>query len=106
MSEELETSWSNRTATVSAGIGFILLFVLILWLAYIPLRPEPLEEVAGRERLATLNEISSEGIRQISEYGVVDATAGIFRIPVEKAMEITVRELGRSGPKSATAEQE
>lgn len=94
MSEPLETSWSNRPATVAAGVGFILLFVLILWLAYVPLRPDSLAEVAGRERLATLRDISGEGIKQISEYGVVDATAGVFRIPLEQAMEITVRELG------------
>jgi len=93
---EIESSWGNRTLSVIGGIGFILLFLLILWLAYLPYRPEPISEALSESRLNNLKEIENATSETISGYGVVNPVKGVYRIPVEQAMKITVNEY-RSG---------
>ncbi|MBC2603092.1 hypothetical protein [Puniceicoccus vermicola] len=89
---EIETSWGNRTLSVIGGVGFILLFLLILWLAYLPYRPEPISEVLAETRLQNLQEIRNASAEVIDSYGVVNPNEGIYRIPVEEAMRLTVEQ--------------
>ncbi|MEM0967100.1 MAG: hypothetical protein AAGJ81_13220 [Verrucomicrobiota bacterium] len=99
---EIESSWSNRTASVIGGIGFILLFLLILWLAYIPYRPEPISEVLAETRKENLREIQNASAETTTTYGVVNPAEGVYRIPVEEAMKITVEEYRNSGHSQKT----
>lgn len=87
---EHETSWGNRTLSVIGGLGFILIFLLILWLAYLPYRPEPISEVLAQERLDNLQEIENASSEAVSTYGIINPQEGIYRIPVEEAMKLTV----------------
>jgi len=87
-----ETSWGNRTLSVIGGLGFILLFLLILWLAYLPYRPEPISEVLAQTRLENLQEVENASVEAVSTYGVINPQEGIYRIPVEEAMKLTVEE--------------
>lgn len=89
-SEEIQSSWGNRTLSVVAGVGFILLFLLILWVAYLPYRPEPIAAVQAQTRLANLSEIENASAEATTTYGVVNAKEGQYRIPVEEAMRLTV----------------
>lgn len=88
--EQNETSWSNLSLSLMAAVGFILLFVLILWVAYVPLRPEPIPEVTKEKRLETLAEVRNAGLQNTTTYGVVNPNEGIYRIPVDRAMDLTV----------------
>lgn len=85
-----ETSWSNRTATFIGALGFIFLFLLILWIAYLPYRPEPIAQELGKERTETVRELRNQAIEENTTYGVVNEPEGIYRIPVEEAMRLTV----------------
>ncbi len=89
-SEAFESSWGNRTLSVIGGVGFILLFLLILWVAYLPYRPEPIAEVQAKTRLENLSEIENASTEAITTYGVVNPQEGVYRIPVEEAMRLTV----------------
>lgn len=100
MSESVSPGAENRPPrnmwlSILAGIGFILLFLLILWLAYLPYRPEPIAEVQGQQRMETYNEIKNESTELTTTYGVVDPEEGVYRIPVEEAMELTVEKYRR-----------
>ncbi|MFP4493270.1 MAG: hypothetical protein ACLFRP_05225 [Puniceicoccaceae bacterium] len=101
-SEEIESSWGNRTLSVIGGVGFILLFLLILWLAYLPYRPDPVAEEQGRARLETLREVENESAETVTSYGVIDPKEGIYRIPVEEAMRLTVEKYRKSGSSSSS----
>ena len=102
-SEKIESSWGNRTLSVIGGVGFILLFLLILWVAYLPYRPEPIAEAQAKVRLENLNEIENASTEAITTYGVVNAQEGVFRIPVEEAMRLTVEKY--RNPPSPTEEE-
>ncbi len=95
---EIETSWSNRTLSVFGGVGFILLFLLILWIAYLPYRPEPISEVQAETRIQDLREVQNASAEAISSYGVVNPKEGIYQIPVEEAMKLTVEKYRTSSP--------
>jgi hypothetical protein len=96
-----ESSWSNRTLSVIGGVGFILLFLLILWIAYLPYRPAPISEVLAETRINNLREISNAGAEAISTYGVINPKEGTYRIPLEEAMKLTVDQYRTSSPKEA-----
>lgn len=74
-------------------IGTFLLFAVIVAIAYLNNRPEPVDQATVEKRFATLADVTARQKAAISEYSVVDPTKGIVRIPVERAMEITLREL-------------
>ncbi|MGE9289402.1 MAG: hypothetical protein ACQKBT_00340 [Puniceicoccales bacterium] len=95
---EIETSWGNRTLSVIGGVGFILLFLLILWLAYLPYRPEPISEVLAETRLKNLQEVKNASAEVTSSYGVINPQEGIYRIPVEEAMKLTVAQYRTTSP--------
>jgi len=101
--EEIETSWSNRTLSVIGGIGFILLFLLILWVAYLPYRPDPIAEVQGKQRLENLREVENASAETTTTYGVGNPQEKSYRIPVEEAMRLTVEKYRNSS--SAVSEE-
>ncbi len=73
-----------------ASAAFILLFVLILWVAYLPTHSE---EVDGESRVAQeakLSETKAKSAEKLEQYAVANAAEGIYRIPIEQAMELTV----------------
>mgnify|MGYP006309697587 FL=1 len=108
MSESIQPAAENRPPrnvwlSVLAGLGFILLFLLILWLAYLPYRPEPIAEVQAQQRMETYNEIKNDSSELTSTYGVVNEEEGIYRIPVDEAMKLTVEKYRREDSVPGTA---
>lgn len=102
-SQEFESSWGNRTLSVMGGVGFILLFLLILWVAYLPYRPEPIAEAQAKVRLDNLSEIENASAEATTTYGVVNPQEGTYRIPVDEAMRLTVEKYRNS---SSSKEEE
>jgi len=78
-----------------AVIGGFLIFVLILVIAYLPNKPAPLPEgtKTPEERAAILSELRAKETAAAKSYGWVDQTKGVVRIPIERAMQLTVEEL-------------
>lgn len=52
------------------------------------------EAAATYDSFPAIRESEMDGMRMISQYEVVDADSGVYRIPVERAMELLVQERG------------
>lgn len=72
------------------GLGAILIFVLIIFLAYLPNRPEPIDQAASEARQAKADESRAAGSAKISNYAV--NPDGSIQIPVDAAMDLIAKE--------------
>ena len=91
--------------SVAAIFGCFALFFVILYLAYLPNRKKPAEadlsQVPAEERwiyspegrAAHLSELHAREKTELNSYGWVDQKAGVVRLPIDRAMELTVRDL-------------
>ena len=86
---------SGFFVTAVAVIGGFLIFVLILVIAYLPNKPAPLPEgtKTPEERAAILSELRAKETAAATSYGWVDQTKGVVRLPLERAMQLTIEEL-------------
>jgi len=89
------TPKSGFFVTAGAVIGGFLIFVLILVIAYLPNKPAPLPEgtKTPEERAVILRELRAKETAASTSYGWVDQTKGVVRIPIERAMQLTVADL-------------
>jgi len=88
MSEQ--TSSKSFLPTFLGSLGAILIFVLIIFLAYLPNRAEPINQAAAEERRAKADQAEAEGIAKITKYAVNGD--GSIQIPVESAMGLVVED--------------
>lgn len=79
--------------SVAGIILAILMFGFIILIAYLPTRPKPVDQDLIDQRLAILAEVNSKQHSLANSYGWVDQTKGVVRIPIERAMELTERDL-------------
>ncbi|GHC06185.1 hypothetical protein [Cerasicoccus arenae] len=93
-----ETSHSNLMLSILGALGTLLLFALIIVIAYyIPAKErEPVNAEIVSERQATLAELKAKETELATSYGVVDQTKGVVRIPIERAMELVVPRLNET----------
>ena len=85
-----EVSSSSRVLTFIGGIGAILIFAVVLFVAYLPSRPAAADAAANAARQATADESRAEGQGKLTGYEVLSADAGTVRIPISDAMGLTV----------------
>jgi cbb3-type cytochrome oxidase subunit 3 len=76
--------------------AFLLLFLLILWLAYIPNRSPEVNESLRIQLESELRDVQSKGRKLLTDYAVVDSAQGQYRIPIEQSMEITLRRIQKT----------
>ncbi len=86
-----------RVATFLGIIGTILVFVLVMFLAYLPNRAEPVDAELIQQRKNLLSETRADGISKLNQYAVINADEGTVKIPVERAMSIVLREYAERG---------
>ncbi len=86
---------SDNTVLVSAlgWIGVFLVFVLVVAVAYLPNRAVSQEDLNVAERMTIRNTVRNEQEQLVNNYQWVNEAEGIVRLPVERAMELTVEEL-------------
>jgi hypothetical protein len=77
--------------SILSALGFILVFAIYIALTYLPNRPGAVDEDIVKDRKAKLAETRSKQHELVSSYAWVDKTAGTVRIPVERAMELSVQ---------------
>jgi len=85
---------SGFFVTGIAVIGGFLIFVLILVIAYLPNKPAPPPQgtKTPEERAVILRELRAKEVAAATSYGWVDQPKGVVRIPIERAMQLTLEE--------------
>lgn len=87
---EAKISKSNIFLTFLGCLGAFLVFVLIIFIAYLPNRPERVDAQVYATRQAKADESRAAGIQKLTNYELIDAEAGIVRIPIEDAISLTI----------------
>ena len=87
---ETQVSKSNTLLTFLGCLGALLVFVLIIFIAYLPNRPEAVDAQVSATRQAKADESRAAGIQKLTNYELINAEAGIARIPIKEAMSLTI----------------
>ena len=96
---------AHARAPWSVWFGIVLLFALfgVIVLAIIgpARRSSDYEEARAKKRVENLKTLREETDKALTTYGWIDKTKGLARIPIERAMELTVAELAKQKPAPA-----
>ena len=87
-----ESSTLNQLFMFIGIAGSILIFAVILYVAYLPALPPAVDKSVGEKRLKAANEVRAAGLAKITVFEVIDAETGVVRIPIKEAMNLTVSE--------------
>lgn len=96
MSDSTQTpSVSGAWVTAVAAIGGFAIFALIVLIAYLPKKPEPLPDGARtpEQRKSALAELRAKDKSAATTYAWVDQPAGVVRIPIDEAVKLTIKEI-------------
>ena len=80
----------NRLLSLTGIVGAILIFAVILYVAYLPGRPPAVDREVHEERKRKADEARAEGLAKVTGYEIIDKESGLVRIPIEEAMDSTV----------------
>ncbi|WOO43649.1 hypothetical protein [Rubellicoccus peritrichatus] len=98
-----ETSHSNYYLSFVGAVGSLLLFLFIIFIAYLPNRPGSVNEDIVENRLNNLATVRAAQKDVATEYAWVNEKEGVVRIPVSQAMKLTAERLGKGEPAFAPA---
>src|SRR5215471_18463587 len=92
-------------APFSTWLGIVCLFVLFGLIVIAVIGPSPrtsdYEETRAKKRMERLKALHEETQKELTTYAWVDKNKGVARIPIDRAMEITVAELAQKKPAPA-----
>ena len=85
---------SSFGATLIAAIGGFAIFGLILAVAYLPNKAAPTGDgvKTPEQRKAALAEMRGKEQTAATTYGWVDKDKGVVRLPLDRAIELTIQE--------------
>lgn len=91
---------SNRRGDLLPAIAIVAGFLLLGVVVYFVYSKNRADAVAWggndpAQRAELLREMRERESEQLGSYGWVDEDAGIVRLPIERAMELTVEEINR-----------
>src|SRR6266487_1006462 len=96
---------AHARASWSVWFGIVLLFALFGVIVLAIIGPAPrgsdYEETRAKKRVENLKTLREEADKALTTYGWIDKNKGLARIPVERAMELTVAELAKQKPAPA-----
>src|SRR5436190_23674964 len=96
---------ARARAPLSAWFGIVLLFVLfgVIVLAFVgpSQRETDYEANRAKKRVENLKTLRDEADKALTTYTWVDKNKGVARIPIERAMELTVADLSKQKPAPA-----
>src|SRR5262245_53741390 len=104
-----ETQSAHRIAysraPFSTWLGVVCLFVLFGLIVLAVIGPSPrgsdYEETRAKKRMEKLNTLHEETQKELTTYAWVDKNKGVARIPIDRAMEVTVTDLAKKKPAPA-----
>jgi hypothetical protein len=91
--------------SVLAVFGCLALFLVIIWIAYLPQRektdeadlsqvsPDDRWQYSPDGRADKLKDLRAHEQTELTTYGWIDQKAGVVRLPIDRAMELTVQAL-------------
>ena len=86
-------------APFSTWLGIVCLFVLFGLIVLAIIGPSPrtsdYEEMRAKKRMEKLNALNEESQKELTTYAWVDKNKGVARIPIDRAMEVTVADLAQ-----------
>ena len=93
---------AQTRAPFSAWLGVVLLFALFGMIVLAVIGPSPrgdnYEQKRAKEREQKLKAAREEDTKALTTYAWIDKNKGTARIPIERAMELTVTELAQKKP--------
>jgi hypothetical protein len=96
---------AHARAPLSAWFGIVLLFALFGVIVLAIIGPSPrrsdYEETRAKKRVENLKTLREEADKALTTYGWIDKNKGVSRIPIERAMELTVADLAKQKPAPA-----
>lgn len=94
MSDTTSASKPASLVSVVAIMGCFALFLLLIWLAYLPKQTGPYVGDGVRtpaERMTKLAELHANEQKHAHSYAWIDQSSGTIQLPIERAMELTVQ---------------
>jgi hypothetical protein len=92
-------------APFSTWLGIVFLFILFGLIVLAVIAPSPrgsdYEEARAKKRIERLKALREENQKDLATYAWVDKNKGVARIPIERAMELTVSDLAQEKPAPA-----
>jgi hypothetical protein len=81
--------------TLIAAIGGFAIFLIILFIAYLPQKAGPIAEgtLSPEERAARLADLRAKEKAALTTYAWIDQQGGVVRLPIDRAIELTIQEL-------------
>jgi len=96
---------AHSPAPFSTWLGIVLLFVLFGVIVLAIVGPSPrrsdYEETRAKKRMENLKKLREETEKDLTGYAWVDKNKGVARIPITRAMDLTVAELAQKKPAPA-----
>jgi hypothetical protein len=95
----------HSRAPLSTWLGVVLLFALFGVIVLAVIGPAPrgsdYEQTRAKKRAELLKTSREEAAKALTTYSWIDKNKGVARIPIERAMELTVAELAQQKPAPA-----
>src|ERR1700751_1213341 len=96
---------AHSPAPFSTWVGIVLLFILFGVIVLAIIGPSPresdYEETRAKKRLENLKTLREDAEKALTTYAWVDKNKGVVRIPISRAMELTVAQLAQQKPMQA-----
>ena len=83
---------TSTAAWVAGVLGTFLIMAGLVWALIRYTQPEDIAAARARERVQFLQQVRQAEAQATTTYAVVDAAKGFYQVPVEKAMDLVVRE--------------
>src|SRR5881275_2303985 len=104
-----ETQSAHRIAysraPFSTWLAIVCLFVLFGLIVLAVIGPSPrtsdYEEARAKKRMEKLKALHEENLKELTIFAWVDKNKGVARIPIERAMQLTVADLAQKKPAPA-----
>ena len=96
---------AHSPAPFSTWLGIVLLFALFGAIVLAIIGPSPrgsdYEEARAKKRMENLKKLREDTEKDLTTYAWIDKNKGVARIPISRAMELTVAELAQKKPAPA-----
>jgi hypothetical protein len=96
---------AHSPAPFSTWLGIVLLFAVFGMIVLAVVGPSPrgsdYEETRAKKRMEKLKTLREDTEKDLSTYAWIDKNKGVARIPISRAMQLTVAELAQKKPAPA-----